>query len=105
MTSKKCDNCIHNSLCKHKEEYVKALKDFQEINYNYPITIEISCYQYLKDSTYYHFSENVKKSYVSTSTNPCEGCSIYEEIKKSKVVINDACSFCSKNPYKMGGKK
>ena len=31
----------------------------------------------------------------------CEGCPIYEEMKKGKTVVNDACSFCSKNPFKV----
>ena len=38
---------------------------------------------------------------TSVAPNACEGCPIYKEIKKGKTVINDACSFCSKNPFKV----
>ena len=37
----------------------------------------------------------------SVTPNACEGCHIYEEIKKGKTVVNDACSFCSKSPFKV----
>lgn len=38
---------------------------------------------------------------ITPITYMCEGCPIYEEIKKGKTVVNDACSFCSKNPFKV----
>ena len=31
----------------------------------------------------------------------CEGCPIYEKLKKGETVIGDGCSFCSKYPYKI----
>lgn len=33
--------------------------------------------------------------------NNCEGCSIYERIKKGETIIDDSCYWCSKNPYKV----
>lgn len=49
--------------------------------------------------------EEKYKSPLTTPIQPftymCEGCLIYEEIKKGKTVVNDACSFCSKNPFKV----
>lgn len=32
----------------------------------------------------------------------CEGCSIYEDVKKGKTIISDACNFCSKSPIRIG---
>lgn len=31
----------------------------------------------------------------------CEGCSIYERIKKGETIIDDSCYWCPKNPYKV----
>lgn len=49
--------------------------------------------------------ENVENLCISTPTNSCEGCPIYEYIKTGKSVVNDACSFCSKSPIKVGDQK
>lgn len=37
----------------------------------------------------------------ATQNNDCEGCDIYEEIKKGKLVVTDKCSFCSRSPFKI----
>lgn len=39
--------------------------------------------------------------YGLSSKNECEGCPVYEKLKKSETVIGDGCSFCSKYPYKV----
>lgn len=45
--------------------------------------------------------EELYTNQSSFTSNMCEGCPIYEEIIKGKTVVNDACSFCSKNPNKI----
>lgn len=113
MTNK-CDNCIHNSVCMYKEKYKKVFNEFQKATqYEFPINIEIGCHQYLKDNDYTYqkedivdikelkFDTNPLHNIIKTS-NPCEGCSIYEDIIKGKTVVNDACSFCVKSPMKVG---
>ena len=39
--------------------------------------------------------------YGLSGKNECEGCPIYEKLKKGETVIGDGCSFCSKYPYKV----
>lgn len=31
----------------------------------------------------------------------CEGCHIYERMKKGEPVVNDSCTFCANNPNKI----
>lgn len=31
----------------------------------------------------------------------CEGCPIYKEIQEKGFTVNDACSFCEKNPFRV----
>lgn len=117
--TKKCDSCIHNSVCMYKENYLKAIEDFKETKYDFPIKFEISCHQYLKDNDYTYQKEDIVDSdkisvggkvikgfidknplnNIIKTSNPCEGCSIYEDIIKGKTTVNDACTFCSKSPY------
>ena len=35
------------------------------------------------------------------SRQKCEGCYIYEQIKKGEPVVTDACTFCGTNPNKI----
>lgn len=35
------------------------------------------------------------------SRQNCEGCYIYEQIKKGEPVVTDACTFCGTNPNKI----
>ena len=75
MTNK-CDNCIHNSVCKYKEMYLKTLKDFQNTKYEFPIKLEISCYQFKNDEL-----SQILISKDIVDIHPCEGCDIFEEMK------------------------
>lgn len=45
-------------------------------------------------------SPNLYVSYTN-SRQQCEGCYIYERIKKGEPVVTDACSFCGRNPNKI----
>ncbi len=36
-----------------------------------------------------------------SNANPCEGCDLYERLQKGEVVVDDRCTFCSKNPNKL----
>ena len=38
---------------------------------------------------------------VAHSRQRCEGCYIYEQIKKGEPVVTDACTFCGTNPNKI----
>lgn len=35
------------------------------------------------------------------SRQKCEGCYIYEQIKRGQYVVNDTCTFCINNPNKI----
>lgn len=103
--TKKCDTCIHSSVCKYKEKYLKAIEGFKETKYDFPIKFEIDCHQYLKDNDYTYQKEDIVDiKELKYDTNPlhniiktsvsCEGCPIYEDMKKgSKTIVNDACTF------------
>jgi len=38
---------------------------------------------------------------TTVTYNPCEGCHIYERVKKGEIVVDDSCYWCPKNPYKV----
>ncbi len=38
--------------------------------------------------------------YGLSGKNDCEGCPIYEKLKKGETVIGDGCYWCGKYPYK-----
>lgn len=40
----KCDSCIHNEVCKHKEEYARLKEELPVTSK--PFTVDISCLGY-----------------------------------------------------------
>lgn len=101
MTNK-CNNCVHSKVCMHKQRYQENYMILENKFKNDEVFfIDLDC-------KIYEFSNliNIKELKLDISPFqilvPCEECPIYEEIKKGKTVINDACTFCSKNPIRIG---
>lgn len=95
-----CDNCIHSKVCIYKQRYQEIYTTLKLKNEE-PFSIELKCKEY---------ESNILNGYTKDfeigimplkSSVSCEGCSIYEDIKNGKTVVNDACSFCSKSPFKV----
>lgn len=92
----KCNNCIHSNVCIYKQRYQENYNALEkELKQNEPFSIELDCKEYKFNNPISSYKD-LKINYASI--NPCEGCSIYEDIKKGKTIVNDACTFCSKNP-------
>lgn len=94
----RCDECMHSKVCVYKQryqEYYTTLKN--DLKYSGHFSVELNCTEYKRNI----LTGQVKDCEVGImplTTNPCEGCSIYEEIKKGKTIISDACNFCSRSP-------
>jgi hypothetical protein len=99
-----CDNCIHSKVCIYKQRYQEinaTLKLKDKLKNDEPFSIELNCKEYessILNGNTKDFEIGIMPLKQSVS---CEGCSIYEDIKKGKTVVNDACSFCSKSPFKI----
>ena len=100
----RCEDCRHSRVCIYKEKYQeKYITLKNKIKFDEPFSIELKCKEYESNI----LSGHIKDFEVGISplkiSNPCEGCSIYEDIKKGKTIISDACNFCSNSPIKSIG--
>lgn len=98
----RCNDCIHSKVCIYKEKYQEKYTTLEnEFKNDEFFFIDLDC-------KIYEFSKLISIKELKLDINPlkpsnsCEGCPIYEYIKTGKSVVNDACSFCSKNPLKVG---
>ena len=105
MTNK-CNNCIHSNVCIHKQRYQKNYTYLaKEPKYDELFSIELDCKEYKSNESISYPTITSKDLTINlASTNPCEGCPIYEDMKKGKISVNDACNFCSNYPYKITAK-
>ena len=96
----KCLECSHSGLCKYQEKYNEIFKTIKI--YEQPFEMVLNC-QHFSNKGY---EELIPKAInitppLTAYRSQCEGCHIYEDIKKGKLTVNDACSFCANNPYKL----
>ena len=102
----RCDDCIHSKVCIYKQRYHEIYETLKnESKYDEPFSVELECKEYKTDILTGHIKDfNILSplNFCSKSPDSCEGCSIYDDIKRSKTIINDACSFCSKSPIRVG---
>lgn len=102
MTNR-CDDCRHLKVCIYKQKYQEKYMTLEnELKQDEPFYIELECKEFepnniLSGTLYKDFEVG-----IGSASNPCEGCGIYEDIKRGKTIISDACNFCSKSPLKIG---
>lgn len=113
-----CEKCVHKDVCIHKEgfnNFTHKIEDFVAPNTKDNFEVEVKCKHYYedkpiirgfdapdfnKDLIYPWQNPVIYSSQDNITENPCLNCSIYKDALLRPGVPNDACSFCSKNPYK-----
>ena len=98
-----CNDCRHSKVCIYKQKYNEKYTTLKnELKQDEPFFIELNCKEYESNI----ITGTLRKDFEVGITplkqlvsNSCEGCSIYEDVKKGTRIIGDTCNFCSRSPF------
>lgn len=98
-----CERCRHSKVCIYKQRYQENYTTLKnEIKYDEPFSVELKCKEYESTNIITGNFKDFEVGISPSTINPCEGCGIYEDIKRGKTIIGDMCNFCSKSPIRVG---
>lgn len=101
-----CASCIHSSVCKYKEDFMKKLAsiDFSAESF---IRLRCECIHYQPQQYNYReitWLNNLNSINTSLNDNQdgCSNCDFMKKLLTDGNYIGDApCEWCSKNPHKV----
>lgn len=89
-----CNCCEHSGVCKYQEEFEKFKKEHPEKETDV-FRVEVKCKKYSSKGPYITNVNDYSYAIKTTSTNPCEDCNVYKEMKTGKIYIGDSpCQWC-----------
>lgn len=101
-----CSSCIHNTVCKYKEEFMKHLNSIDVPSDSF-IKMRCECIHYqssvLNRGLLISYGDNLSTLTPVSESNNCAECDFYKRyLTSTEPYIGDSpCEWCSKNPYKV----
>lgn len=103
-SKKDCSTCIHSTVCKYKEEFMKKVEGL-DLSDNSFIRLRCECIYYQENNYNYTGVRDIfyGQTILDTAADKsCSDCDFMRRLQNDGSYVGDSpCDFCSKNPYKL----